>query len=443
MQTVLAALRDGLADPAADEVDRAQFDEYARTLTIRWFTWLALGIAISAAIWWPVDYIVYAGDSTAIERMADFRLRVMLLDLVLAFLLWRVHLLRIRVRAYTLVAFVLNVMLAAWSMAEVGDGDPLFFSLAYLTPVFAVVFQVPFRIRVMQMSMIVAALIGAWGVHPASDFSTPGATATASYLVFCGAVSVGIGHALFVLVRRSFHLYLQMDRQREALAGLTGHLEQRVAEQTLKLKSLHRRAQDVRAEQRQELSRDLHDGIGQELTSLRLLVAFSKRQPEQLDELLAEFDGQVDRVQESLRRILEALRPQLLDDLGLSEALRVLVGELKRRSGLDITVNISSDFPADLPPRVSVTLYRVCQEALNNTLRHARAQQVRVRLHLDGPTLHLTVEDDGTGTAPDAIGRGLGTAGIIDRVKALRGTVQWSPPPGTTIRVAIPMESAT
>ena len=96
-------------------------------------------------------------------------------------------------------------------------------------------------------------------------------------MVFCALISIGIGHGLYVLLRRDFHLRRQVEQQRASLSKLADHLESRVAEQMRSLQNMHHRAQHIRAEQRVELARDLHDGLGQELTSLRAVLAHASR----------------------------------------------------------------------------------------------------------------------------------------------------------------------
>ena len=429
-------------DPAQSEADQLAFHEYVRERTILNFMLLGYGIVAAGVLWWPLDLVVYAGRPDVIEGFAWYRAELVVLNLFLLNTVPRFERAPAYAQELAISGFIVNVLLAVWHLAEIGRGDPLFLSLAYLLPLFGMALLLPLRARISRMLWVAIATLGGWGLHPLSSYGTPGATATASFFVFCCVVSVGVGHGMYILIRRSFHLHLQVDRQRDALTDLTVHLEHRVADQTRDLKSMHLRAQTVRAEQRGELARDLHDGLGQELTSMRLLVAFGKHGGE-VGELLDELDTQVDRVQLALRRVLEALRPERLDELGLVEATRVLALELERRSGLTITVSVSDDFPVPLPTPVSVALYRVTQEALNNALRHARATRIELSLSGTVREVRMAIADDGIGTPKNALGSGIGTQGILDRVHALDGTVRWSGPPGTTLHVHLPLRNAS
>lgn len=440
LQDLRATASHALADPAQDDTDREAFLEYARDRTCAYFPLLGYGIALAAAVWWPVDWLVYS-DPHVIEGLARLRVVLVVMNVGFAAILPRLDVAVAHAQSSASATMLFNVLVAAWSMAEIGRGDPLFLSLSYLLPLFGMVLLQSLPVRCFVMGLVALATLVGWGVHPDASYATPGAAACGSFLVFCCLVSIGVGHGMFLLIRRSFHLHLQVDRQRDALAYLTAHLEQRVADQTRAIKTMHQRAQNVRAEQRGELARDLHDSLGQELTSLRLLVAFGRHGGD-LDEVLHDLDTQVDRLQGSLRRVLVALRPEGLDELGLVEALRVLALELQRRSGLDIRVDVSPDFPAPLPTAISLALYRVSQEALNNALRHARARRIELVLSSRDGRVNLRIADDGVGLDPEALGSGLGTRSIRDRVTALAGDVRWDGEAGTTVSVSIPLEEA-
>ena len=283
--------------------------------------------------------------------------------------------------------------------------------------------------------------IGSWIAHPASDLSDPGVTAALSFLMFCTALCVGIGHVFYVQLRRAFHLRQTVEGQRAQLQELADRLSVRVHDQTEALRALHERAQNLRTEQQQEIARELHDGLGQELTSLRLLAGLGRAATPagEARELFAELDGLVEGVQRNLRRVLVTLRPHLLDEGGLSEALQALMGDLERRSGLSMTLH-RRDVPEPLPAPVTVALFRICQEGLTNVIRHARAEAVVVRLEGAADGIRLQIIDDGQGFDPQAISAGLGTRSITERAEALGGAADWLCGAGTTLTVTLPLE---
>jgi two-component system sensor histidine kinase UhpB len=201
-------------------------------------------------------------------------------------------------------------------------------------------------------------------------------------------------------------------------------------------------------EERRRIARELHDGIGQTLTSLavrlRSLEEFSTReeaaaQAKVLRKIAA---GAVDEV----RRIARGLRPSVLDDLGLDEALRQYASEYQQTHGVAVDVQVEGRANQRLPTAVETTLYRIVQEALTNVARHAAAGNVSVVLHRTAALVKAVVEDDGCGfevevDGPGA-GRGLGIQSMRERAVLLNGRVEIesSLGKGTSVFVRIPLE---
>ncbi len=440
-QGAVAATRAWLVDTATDAAARKAFDEHTRRQTAVYFRWLGLAISGAALLWWPTDWIVYADEPRARWAMGVFRATLIVVTVGLAFTIPYIEWFRRRAHYVAVACTLIDLSFAGWMAAEAGHGDPFWLTFGYAAPLFAVLLLLPLPGRALATLSAVGAFYTAWLAHPATTIDAPNALAVLSFMVFCALISIGIGHGFYVLMRRDFHLRRQIERQRASLAKLADRLENRVADQTRSLTKMHHRAQHIRAEQRVELARDLHDGLGQELTSLRLLVGLGHHldQEEDPGELLVEVDGQVARVQQSLRRVLRALRPQKLDELGLPEALSELAGQLARRSGLSITLTRSEDLPEILPTDLSVALYRIAQEGLTNAIRHARARKVSLRLETGPGTLIFRVQDDGIGIPSERHLSGLGTQGIVERAEALGGQVRWHHQDGTCLTVTFPL----
>lgn len=433
-RAALVAARAWSADPAQSDEERAAFDAHTLALATRIWTWMGLAVAAMALVWWPLDPIVFADKPHTQQVYALYRAAIISVNLLMLVSLPRVSLCQRYPQATGTLAACQNLALTGYALAEAGQGSVFLFSFIFVVPQFTTVLLVPLRERALALAMLSASIVGAWLLHPLSSLATPGAAAYVSFLVFADLLALGIGHLLFVLLRRGFHLQRRMEQ-------LAGHLEHRVLEQTRALRVANHRAQDARSAQREELARDLHDGLGQELTSLRLLVGIGRaalRGPSEA-ELLDELSGAVDRVQQSLRRVLVALRPALLDEAGLVEALRVLVRELERRAGLPISLHISDGLPEPVPIELGAALYPIAQEALHNALRHARAQTIRVALEAREGALVLSVADDGVGVAASRIGAGMGTSGIRERAEALGGSARWERRDGTTLTVTLPI----
>lgn len=141
-----------------------------------------------------------------------------------------------------------------------------------------------------------------------------------------------------------------------------------------------------------------------------------------------------------MRRILGALRPRVLDELGLVPGLEWLVQDVSRRTGLTITLDV--DPPAlSLGGDAATTVFRIVQEALTNVVRHANASRAEVLIHLAGSRLVLEVKDDGVGISDLAQrSAGFGMVGIRERVDTVGGDASWSTvvTGGTLLRVTAP-----
>ncbi|MEZ4450540.1 MAG: sensor histidine kinase [Nannocystaceae bacterium] len=440
LRASFASLRGWLIAPAVHAEEAAAFAEYTRELTARFWPGLGLVLGVAALAWWPIDGLVYAESQGIRETFAEFRLRIFVLDVGFALVLPRVAFARRHAHAAAWLAGLANLLLAGWFIAAAGEGAVMWLYYAFMTPVFSVLLLVPLRARIAVATSFTAAIFGAWLAHPLARLDAPGATAGVSYLIFTTGLAVFIGHLLYVQVQRSFHLGRRVERQRVDLASLATRLEERVDEQTEVIRDLSARAQEVRAEQRLEFARELHDGLGQELTSMRLLVDLGIRihtDREVLDSFTSLAD-QIHRIQGSLRQVLVSLSPQPLEDGSLVESLAVLVGELERRSGLECRF-VHRHIADPLPPAQSLALFRIAQEGLTNALRHARARRLELRLELRGDEITLEVHDDGQGIDAAAIGRGFGTRGIQDRASALGGRATWTVDGGTHLRVTLPL----
>jgi len=155
----------------------------------------------------------------------------------------------------------------------------------------------------------------------------------------------------------------------------------------------------------------------------------------------------VDRTINSMRRICSELRPSLLDDLGLRDALEWQVEEYRKRSGLDCRLEISCD-GVPFGPDLSLCVFRIFQEAFTNILRHAQATKVSVRLARDRAkkALRLRIRDNGRGILPAEAesAKSFGLIGMKERLSPFGGRLHITgvPGKGTTLNVTIPLAKA-
>ena len=194
-----------------------------------------------------------------------------------------------------------------------------------------------------------------------------------------------------------------------------------------RLRSALRRLQTAREEERRALSRDIHDDVGAALSgvllsfgTLRANLDASDDVEERLDEIRVELEGVVGR----LRALARKMRPPLLDELGLAEALRQLVEEWKERGPISVRASIDESALPKLGPDERIQLYRLVQEALSNAMKHSDASGVQVRLAGTPAGFLLSVSDDGRGFDPERRKEGtLGLTSMEERALALGGSL--------------------
>ena len=223
----------------------------------------------------------------------------------------------------------------------------------------------------------------------------------------------------------------------------------RAADQALRrseerFRALARRLQTVREEERAELSRTIHDELGQSLTALKIdLSVISKRLDPALQERLTSAAAGVDRMIQQVRNIATELRPGVLDHLGLVAALEWQANEFTRRTRIPCEFHPPPRDEPAFTQEQSISLFRILQESLTNVARHAHAQRVIVTLSVKADTLVMTIQDDGIGmTDEQRTGRAsLGLIGMEERARFLEAdlSITSSPGGGTSITVRLPV----
>lgn len=242
-----------------------------------------------------------------------------------------------------------------------------------------------------------------------------------------------------------------LGRTFNTMADTLARRHQEGVEAEARLRALSTRLRQVREAEATRISRELHDEIGQLLTSLKFELT---RLPDhcrhadgtaacaaRLRDNVGEMNRQISAALDFVRRIASDLRPSVLDKLGLAAGLEWQARELETRAGLLIDVDADELDPEPVE-LVSVTLFRIAQEALTNTIRHAKASLVEVRLSQTEEFISLQVRDDGVGFSPETLGcsTSLGIVGMRERAILIGGdfSIESTPEHGTTVRVRIP-----
>jgi signal transduction histidine kinase len=262
----------------------------------------------------------------------------------------------------------------------------------------------------------------------------------------------GIG-ALCLLHAGSFSNFpvLQTLARQLVIAIENARLYEQVQEKEELRGKLLERVVAAQEEERKRLARDLHDQTGQRLTALAMgLSTVSElldKNPalarQRLEELETMSVGAID----DLRQFVSDLRPALLDDLGLVAALRQMAKQTEERSSVAIEYNVTGH-RRRLVSEIETVLYRIAQEALNNTVRHAHATHSVIDLNFCDNSVVLTIEDNGRGfeaisvLKPQAQVRAWGLLGMQERVSLVGGTFRIDSAPGRGARLVaeIPLE---
>jgi PAS domain S-box-containing protein len=223
------------------------------------------------------------------------------------------------------------------------------------------------------------------------------------------------------------------------------HSETRLAASYKKLQRLSLHLENVRAEERTKIGRNLHDEMGAVLAALKMRVAWlSSKLPQELPRLQAEAGHLSELVSDGIRtvrQVVAELRPNLLNDIGLLEAVRDHVKKFRRDMDIECTI-VPPDKPLELNESQSVTIFRIIQESLNNVAKHAHAGSVEIRFKIHNGTLVVLIQDDGCGfdtatTKPHSFG----LLGIRERALMIDGeaTIASAPGRGTQIKLNVPL----
>jgi signal transduction histidine kinase len=241
---------------------------------------------------------------------------------------------------------------------------------------------------------------------------------------------------------------LQVVADRAAPTIERSRLDEAVRMGREQLQALSRRLLSAQEEERRRLAVELHDELGQVLTAIKINLAsidlpgkISVGSPH-----LKEAIASVDRAMERVRDLALDLRPSVLDDLGLTAAIRWYADRFVRST--QVRVQLAMDDVSHLPPELETACFRMTQEALTNITRHARARNVWIDLHVVGPEVALLIRDDGAGFDAAAAwkraigGESMGLLGMQERVSLAGGMfgLTTTTGGGTEVRAQFPLE---
>lgn len=222
--------------------------------------------------------------------------------------------------------------------------------------------------------------------------------------------------------------------------------EEKLRESYASIRELTEYLQNVREEERLNISREIHDELGQLLTVLKMDVSWINRKIEEdnapVKNKIGEVLSLIDNTVTTVRRIASELRPSLLDNLGLLAAMEWHVGEFEKRSGIKKYLSLP-ETEVPLPDPVKIGLFRIMQESLTNVGRHSGATEVTVTLTEENESLILVIQDNGHGFDPGKPRKKtLGLLGMRERAEVMGGSYEISSRPGegTTVNVTVPVK---
>jgi signal transduction histidine kinase len=243
------------------------------------------------------------------------------------------------------------------------------------------------------------------------------------------------------LLRAKVSVFAELHRKTRQLETLNNELR--------RLSTALLTSQD---EERRRIARELHDGLGQELSGAKMMLDGIVRPElsiEWKEKAAAESSALIDRAIQQVRSMSHLLHPPLLDEVGLSSALEQYLEGFTKRSGIDTQIEAPpGEFPR-FKPELETTIFRIIQEALTNVFRHSGAQKAWVTVAKFDHQIAVTVRDDGKGISENIIefrpgSLGIGIGGMRQRVKEFGGEVRLrNAHPGTLVEVYIPITFAT
>ena len=215
----------------------------------------------------------------------------------------------------------------------------------------------------------------------------------------------------------------------------------------IELRRLSHSLMTAQDEERRRIARELHDGLGQDLTAAKMMLG-SLVQPNQLKDprdgkTVSEVLSMMDNVIEQVRTLSHLLHPPLLDEMGLLSALRWYTDGFAKRSGVVTVLAAAKDFPR-LEPELEMAIFKIIQESLTNVFRHAEATEATVQLEARDGQACISIVDNGKGIGSSdelhPARYGIGVMGIKQRVEEFGGSLTLrNTGAGTSVEVRIPL----
>ena len=425
------------------EADAENLRDQCNRFTIAGLYVAGITTSLGAVLPWFTDFLLFSTGSAEFEVMLIVRSLIVALTLIIVigfrFVSWTGR----HPYGFGLMIFATMMSVAGWSVTKVNGFDSPLTYAVYTTPLLSLVLFVELKRRVLATAGILVPFFGALFLTEPRQLQHPFAGTAMVWSVASAFAAVAAGHLVYVVIRANLI-------QKRKLDDLTGHLQERIAEQTREIRQLTGSMFTVQEEERTRISHDLHDELGQMLFRLNMEVEMMQHQSaepaaqaESFGDSLNVLKKLVGQVHDALDRILGALRPIMLENQGFDVAITRMAHNVASRNNLaaEVLFNAETD---DFTDTAKTALYRIVQEGLTNIAKHAGASRAGIEFRMEAGELLLLVYDDGKGFNPDEAGgkNRLGLRGMRERVKLLDGHIHIHTRAGggTEIAIRFPMK---
>jgi signal transduction histidine kinase len=269
------------------------------------------------------------------------------------------------------------------------------------------------------------------------------------------AVNIESSEEIGTLSQSFDDMRLKLAASLDSIQRQNLELEQRVRERTRQLEekqvvnaTLLRKIITSQEDERKRIARELHDESLQTLSALLMNIELCRLHPDLITpQRVTQMKEVVTLVINEMTKVIQNLRPTVLDDLGFEAAVIWLIDRNLKERGINCVMNLQELEEDKLRPELQVTLFRIIQEVTTNIARHAQATNVRIHIKNDEKLFTMTIEDDGTGFDMETVfentltGRGLGILGMKERAVQVNGTLKITSTPdrGTTVLCTVPL----
>lgn len=233
----------------------------------------------------------------------------------------------------------------------------------------------------------------------------------------------------------------------DSIAKAINHMTDELNKSQQENRALTQHSLEIQEDERQRLSQELHDELGQSLTAIKVMAVTAAHKKADIKQATDSIISVCDHLMTVVRSMMRQLHPLVLTELGLKATMEDLLSHWATRSPeLKLTIDCPDEVDT-LEQKIAIQVFRIVQECLTNIVRHAQAKQAIISLEIvhtltTGKTLRLQVTDDGQGCAAEMLKSGFGLLGIRERINSLGGelTIQTQPHQGMSITASIPLQ---